>query len=637
MPFLDFTKKGDRMAGIFSPKTAELVDIGKSVAMGDSEGVPDLRRALGECRKYVADFERTFRALSPFLPSDEQGEELKHFIGRDFEDLRESFDDLEEILDNERFVELNPVMYTLENCAMRLGCDVDDLAGRHERIESPIPAANLLIKAAPAVTGREVSVADASVLIPSLAVFVRTAEREVSLFGLLYPNEKKIAATAEKLLSDMKRAVGALMVFSKKEDYAAFVDGIRILKYASPPFYTVLRLMDAVSASSKEYSKIPAVEKFCRCFSLFKGASVSKADLSAEFVRLNGVAEAYSKSVDFVSRHHFRHFVKEQLEEASSAMASFRRYWDPVFAGSGRGVFDVDLKRLASEFERASASAEKLSGAFEKEFEKVSGSPFAEELKDVIGRYLSGSVVLEYFSTCIQDFSMRHQDLIFQFREKARNSHSAMEVYELLELQSTGVDHLLAFLDDSDKSHLVAGMRDIEASLPRLIEIQRGISPLRNSERPICPGCGRDVPVGERICPSCGAVIPKGLSTGLAGNYEEFLAEDPLPARLELLFNAVSSWRAGDMRVEDIIQEFRKYRSVLKQVRREYNSKASDFENAPADVYESATAFGSGVKRLDEIVENIITMLETGRDIEGEMSQLRFAGYCLEDIRSRLG
>lgn len=624
------------MAGIFSPKTAELIDIGKSVAMGDEGSLPELKRALAECRKYINDFEGTFISLSPFFASDERGEELRHFIGRDFEELRESFDDLDEVIKSERFIELNPVLYSVEKCAMRLSGDVDDLSKMSDRIESPIPIANMIIKASYGVTEDRVSADNISALIPPLAVYVKSSEREVSLFGKLYPDEKKIIDASGRLLNDMKKAVGALMVFAGKKDKAALVDGVRMLKFASTSFYAVLRLMDAVSSSKSEFSKVAAADKLCRCLSLYRAGAVSKQDMLAEFNMLGGIAKSYSSLVDFVSGHHFRHYVKEQLDDASSALASFKRFWEPVLSSARRGSFEFDSKRLGSEFDSMASAASKLSHAFESEFDKVSASPFAEELKDVIGRYLSGSVILEYFSTCIQDFSMRHQDLLFQFREKARNSHSAMEVYELLELQGTGVEQLMMFLEDSDKSRLIAGMRDIEASLPRLIEIRNGISPLKNSERPVCPGCGKPAPVGERICPSCGAVIPKGLSTSLGAGYDEFLAEDPLPARLELLFNAAASWRAGGIGVNELIQEFKNYRSVVKQVRREYASKSKEFANALGSLYDNAVNFESAIKRLDGIIDNIIDMLETGRDIDGEMSNLRFAGYCLEDIRKNL-
>ena len=171
--------------------------------------------------------------------------------------------------------------------------------------------------------------------------------------------------------------------------------------------------------------------------------------------------------------------------------------------------------------------------------------------------------------------------------------------------------------------------------MPRLFEIQQGISPTKKSSRLLCPGCGREAPVGERLCPFCGAVIPKGMSTNLSGSsYEEFFEEEALPARVELLFTAFNSFRVGEISKKDLLSEFSKYRNLVKQVRREFSVKSNELFNG--DYAEEAHAMDSGLRTMDNVLEKIIEMLETGRDITDTMSDLRMAGYYLEDIRARI-
>ena len=342
----------------------------------------------------------------------------------------------------------------------------------------------------------------------------------------------------------------------------------------------------------------------------------------------------------FVKKSHYRHFIQKQLNEISAKISSFKRFWDSTKVQmfdktTPRQLPISSLKSICSQFEEAEKYTQKLSLALKNEFDKVSKTPYMEELKDIIGRYLSGVVVLEYFSTRLEDLAMRHQDLLFQFREKSYNDRTAMEVYELLELQKTGIDELLMFLDDSDKDHLIRGFRDVESSLPRLFEIQQGISPMKKSSRMLCPGCGREAPVGERLCPFCGAVIPKGMSTNLSGSsYEEFFEEQALPARVELLFTAFNSFRVGEISKKDLVSEFSKYKNLVKQVRREFSVKSNELLNG--DLAEEAHAMDSGLRTLDNVLEKLIDMLETGRDITDAMSDLRMAGYYLEDIRARI-
>lgn len=621
------------MAGIFSPKIAALVDLGKSVAMGDLDSVDELKTLIDESRSYISDFEKTFKALSVFFDDDEKIEALIRFISQDFKDLKCAFSDLESVINRSRFVEVNPVIYSIEKYIMRLSESVSELYKRSERIESPVPIINYIIKASYKVAKRKIEVSSFAVLVPALASFVELSGKNISGFRALYPKQVKIIKTAEKLLSDLKKGVGALYVFLSENDYVSLVDGIRFLKFASPAFYAVLRLMDAFSAKNCEYSKIPLVDEYCRLLAASKKGVLSANALKSESDKLDALVKTYGNLVDYVSKSHYLPFVRDTFLEVYEDVENFKKYWKNIYKGDYKQIAalsDVDVKRLCSEFEKANESVTKLSKAFSDEFNKVAKTPYIEELKDVIGRYLSGSVVLEYFSTKLEDFALRHQELLYQFRDKAGRNHLSMEAYELLELQKTGVDHLMSFLEDSDKSHLIVGMRDIEASLPRLIEIYLGISPLTKSSRSICSGCGQICPTGERLCPSCGAVIPKTLSYN--SEHEEFLSQDPLPARLELLFNAFSQYTLGSLARNDLIAEFKKYRDLILQVKRDYKSKAGTLLNSP-DIRERAANFESGIKRLEFTLNDILDKLSSGRDIDGDMQVLRQTGYFLEDIR----
>ena len=117
-------------------------------------------------------------------------------------------------------------------------------------------------------------------------------------------------------------------------------------------------------------------------------------------------------------------------------------------------------------------------------------------------------------------------------------------------------------------------------------------------------------------------------------SYEEFFEEEALPARVELLFTAFNSFRVGEISKKDLLSEFSKYRNLIKQVRREFSVKSNELFNG--EYAEEAHAMDSGLRTMDSTLEKIIEMLETGRDITDVMSDLRMAGYYLEDIRARI-
>lgn len=624
------------MGSIFSPKIARLADIGKSVALGDLDSIEALRDSVKDCNLYIADFERIFLNFAPYFSSDEEKEQLVNFVLQDFKDLKRTFEDLEGVIDRKRFIELNPVIYSIEKYAVRMAESVDALSKAGESIESPIPVINLLIKFSYGVTEKKCSDDELVRLIPGLVMFISCCEFDIARFKSLYEKEKEIIKTAEKLIGDLKEAAGAFVLYNKEKKAVCLVDAVRILKFASPPLYMVLKLMDAVAAQNKEFSEIPAVEDFCRTYEMYKSKKISAEKVVFSLINISRTAKVYEFSVEYAKSIHYYPFIEEQWKSSYGEFASFKAFWKVFYERAKKQPlpYDLNLRELCSNFDSACKTVNRLSCALKKEFDKVAKTPYMEELKEIICRYLSGSIVLEYFSTRLEDFSLRHQELLFQFRDKAVNNALAKEVYELLELQKTGVDELMMFLEDSDKKHLIVGMRDIEASLPRLLEIQYGISPLKKSSRTVCPGCGFACPMGERICPKCGVVVPKIISANLSGAQDEFFEEEALPARLELLFNAVQAFQAGNMSPKELSSEFKKYRSILKQVRKEYNARAKDFLKAPnQEMQEYASTFDSSLGRLEKCVDNIVERIDSGRDIDEEMSQLRFTGYCLEDLR----
>ena len=110
------------------------------------------------------------KGVIPFLK--EETDEIKDYILQDFRDLKNSINDLKNVMKKGRMIELNPIIFDLERLAFRFAESINSFSALTDRIESPIPVANLIIKLSYNITEHRASAENLKVLLPPLAVFV---------------------------------------------------------------------------------------------------------------------------------------------------------------------------------------------------------------------------------------------------------------------------------------------------------------------------------------------------------------------------------------------------------------------------------------------------------------------------------
>ena len=624
------------MANLFLPDIARVVDIGKSVVFGDLEAISSLKKASVLALEFVENFENIFLNLSLSFYRNDEVDEIINFTKQDIGQLKKVLKEIEPVLDKEKFIELNPILYSLEKYSMRIANSMDRLSSFKEidDYESPIPVVNRVIKLSYNVAEGRVGKEELIVFFPVIASFVSYIELDISRFAAIYKNEKDIISAGKKLVSDLQRAAGALSVYIKEDEPTALVDSIRIFKFASSALYLLLKKMDGITSGASEVSKLTPVSEFVKAYTAFKDGKADKNVVLTALNALDRLVIFYNETVSSIKKSHYFYFI-EPLYNADTQLASaFVAYWKKVFEKAKKLSEDIDTNELVSKFETRAKELEKIVEAHENEIRKVSQAPFIEEIKELTGRYLSGALVPEYYSSRLEAFSQNHRVLTDEFKSKSVSSELAKEVRQLLDMQREGIDEMLLFLEDSGKEHLVSGMKSLESPIPRLFEIYKGSSPVIKKVEFCCPSCSKPYKKGDKICNSCSTNLPVFISEDVSGEEDTV---KPLPSKLETIVKALKDFDSGAIVKDELVSAVSAYKKTLTLVYSSYGSATKKFaQSKSAEVRDCAEAFSQNLDLLFDSIDGLLEAIENGGDVDAPFSQMHFAGRSLEELREIL-
>jgi len=605
------------MHAVLTPPLAHLVNLGKEAVFGEFHK-EKLLEALTESELFVADFEALYLFLSPTLYSDEESAEIRKYLASTLMKLKDALKDLRKTVERERTFEFNPVLSKLEDAAGKLVGAARELKEmeKKEPVESPLPLVNTAIKVGFNVANGSEPKEALIPFIPALVELVDTLEHEVSRFEALHPDEVKTAATARKLVNDMKEGIGACASYVKEPMPHYLADGLRLLRYPSRNLYMVLRAMDRVARWKADFSTIPALDEFDRAYRGWKEGALEWEVVSRSLGSLEFLASLYGGLHTAVRRFPFFYV----LSNLWSAAQVTRLQFESFFAGFRKEVEaksqSLDLETLKMHLEGYSRMIGQLITKMEQEIEKVADAPYMEELKELIGRLLSGGLVLEYFAARVQALAQSHQVVLEEF--KAARSHAGSppevrEVYDLLRRQGEGIREILQYLDDSVETHLHDGLAMIEKALPRLAETQKSVRVAivetvsqNRGVKPICVRCGRENLPGARSCRACSALLPFIVDEKAGSDMVDESEGTPLNiARIE---EAVRRFEAGTLSGPALSGEIKSYLNRLEGIRSDFAARSREImkNSAQADTREWASSFE---RCLDSMREGLEMML----------------------------
>jgi len=612
------------MKAVLSPPFARLINLGRDAVLG-KDNREDILRAIDDAERFMSDYQVFFQLLSSSLYIEKETETVLQAIEKSFRDLEKHVGDLRAVFEKDRLWDLNPVLHHIEDSANRLVSaiqEMKEMEGREETF-SPFPVINSCIRTALNVANRKESVESLAGWLPALAELVDRLDYTVKRFAELHKDEEDLCKAAEKLVVDLQQGVGALSAYVKEKKPVQIADGLRLLKYPSKNMSVILKEMDLIARGGASFSRLPALEEFSKAYQGWKDGKVSWEALQGALDSLSFLASFYDDIHSSIKGFPLFFAVENAWTAAQINRIQFRTFYI-AFAGKFESkARDLDLKELKSYFECYSGIISQLVQSMEKEILKVAKSPHMEELKELVGRAVNGTVVMEYFARKVEAFAQSHNEIKEEFR-RGRSVPGApkevREVYEILVEQGKGLDEMLLFFEDNDRQHLFEGLARLEKPLPRLLEIQAAAQETiqekvlkERGQKPICIKCSLENNVGAKICRKCGALLPlivKESSGADAGDYDE-----PSPINIARIEEAVSRFEKGSLKVDGLKSEIKSYINKLEGVRSDFEGRAKAALQASKndDIRESATQFPESIAAMREALETML-MFESNPD-----------------------
>lgn len=628
------------MRTVLTPAFAKLINVGKEMVLG-SDRKREMQDALKEAGKFLEEYRALYRLLGAGFYRDGEAGTLLEYVEKCMSDLDKNLRDLGNVVEKDRTFELTPVLNNVEESGGRLVSAMRELKelDKSARIESPLPVVNALIRTAYNVAKGSEKAEALSPWIPLVTTLVRKLEKDIDRFSSLHPGEKEIIKASRKLLQDLKEGVGALAGYIKDRKPVQLADALRLLKYPSTNLFILLKEMDRIAASAAAFSKIPALEEFHRSYSQWKEGKAEWEMVQGALTGLRFLAKLYDDIHNGIKAFPFFYTVENSWTAAEITRIQFQDAFDQFLKKLELRPKDLDLAPLKEHLENHSKAIEFLVTQMEAEILKVARAPHIEELKELVGRAINGNIVLEYFAQRVQFFAQSHQEILNEFGRALRRDPALGEVYDLLEQQGLGMNELLNYLDDLDKTHLYKGMTLIEKPLPRLLEIQTGVKGVMEEKvgkkrKIICIRCGNENPPSSRKCGKCSAMLPFAVAESSA-DAEMLGGEEGSPVNIAHIEESVQKFEGGEISSRELSMEIKSYINKLEGIRHDFDMRAKGTMGASADpeIKEWSSSFGQNLQAMTQGLETMLLFEQSPDFIYQGMQAFLAAAAELQDMR----
>ncbi|GEM_PF-1998708 len=612
------------MRAVLSPPIARLINLGRETVLG-KDNKEEILRAIEDAERFLADYQELFQLLSSSLYREKEAETLLQLIEKSFKDLETHVRDLRAVFEKDRLWDLNPVLHHIEDATGRLVSAIREMKEMESTEEtfSPFPVVNACIRTALNVANGKESVEVLAGWLPPVAELAGRLEATVKRFAELHEDDIELINSAKKLVQDLQEGTGALFAYVKEKKPVQIADGLRLLKYPSQNISVLLKEMDTIAVGGASFSRLPALEEFSKAYQGWKDEKNSWEAVHGALDSLSFLASFYDDIHTAIKGFPLFFAVENAWTAAQINRIQFRAFFTAFISKVESKARDLDLKELKNSFENYSGIVSQLVQSMEKEILKVAKSPHIEELKELVGRAVNGTVVLEYFAQKVEAFAQSHNEIREEFR-RGRAAPGAprevKEVYEILVEQGKGIDELLMFFEDNDRHHLFKGIARLEKPLPRLLEIQKAAQETiqeqvlkEQGKKPICVKCSLENNVGARICRKCGALLPLIVQESTGADAAEY--DEPSPINIARIEEAVSRFEKGSMKAGELKSVIKGYLNKLEGIRSDFEGRGKSALQASKndDIRESTAQFSKSLAGMREALETML-MFESSPD-----------------------
>jgi hypothetical protein len=281
---------------------------------------------------------------------------------------------------------------------------------------------------------------------------------DVDRFRRLIGRPELVKATREpfKLL---EAGIGAGFSYLRSRRTNELEDSLRLLLQASPQLQSSLDAVDKAAKDEARYSQRRYLEELGRVCALPREQQNGLYDPA--WARLTQVEIHVERELAVLSTSPIHFEITAQIDSCASLLEAASEA-----ARSGQAA------RAIAAFEALEQSYDELRARVQEGLSRYKNAPHLGELRDVVGRTLLGQVSPEDFSAVLDEARERQQHFLEQLGAGAANREIA-ELGQLVQSHGPALDMMANYLQGENTFFLLAGWRQIEATVPRLQQLNQ--------------------------------------------------------------------------------------------------------------------------------------------------------------------
>ncbi len=536
-----------------------ILDVAERLAQGRATPA-EVHEALSRARDFCLEGRSLFALVSPGLLRTPEVDRILEECRQDLDAQEEALTALEEALKGSEEFRIGRAAQRLREAASRLARGYGALheEEKKERIYSPFPAVDHFLKVGLNVLEGHVGRSELTERFPPVVALVGRLERDLRRFEVLY-GAVEVARPMAGLVKSMQAGLGALVESFESGRQSALADGLKLLGRGSAAAHELLAEMDRVAAASR-LGGHAYLDELRRALDCHSEGRLPWALVRDAWQLVQGAERHYRQELDAFRRFPLYPFLEADEAPARAALDRVRAELDRLQPALDQESAP-DVAALEPAFDALASQVAHLWDRTEEEMGRYSEAPAFQELRERVGRALSGEPAGLLLRQQLSSFHEAQQELAHQAALGGLEGGLGSEMVSLLAVQDQAWQVMISSLEGPDLAVLRRGWDLLEATMPRMIEIVRGMREALEKARPAAPTgmacmrCGHANPPGARYCGGCSAVLPEVFQAPT--DYTDILGGGASEAgtRLSNLERLLTGYEVGQVEGEEVLAE----------------------------------------------------------------------------------
>ncbi len=455
-----------------------MLDAAERVLGGEVGALDVILEHLAEARAVTgrsrALFERLWSTM--LVPPEYEPQQVAERIRRHFDEQEQAFTRIDEFMAGDEPWKLQQAVFMLEGSTARLLEELDELRSfnRAQPRRSPFGVFNYVIRTALRLRAGTAAPGALRAWLPAATLLVEQLQGHIEIFSRLHPEASSLCSAAEACVAEMRQGIGALLSFLDGRDgldgadgalAAALDDGVKLLEQPSQRLAPLLKQMDAQAGQRHAESRVATFDEFERATEKFREGHLDDALLWLSFNSLRQLEQFYAGQVRAIERFPLFYLLRSELDAARATVAQLgvarERAERELRGGGGDWAW---LPPLRSAFESCYQAIMTLTARLQEEALCMRASPHVEELRELAGRMLLGTVSQGYF--------VERTDVLAQALAEVQYELHSNDVAEAM----AALEQMQSYVGNNNPAALTTGVQRLSAVVPTLLHFKRLLS-----------------------------------------------------------------------------------------------------------------------------------------------------------------